>query len=71
MSNGRQKHKGKKRPRSWHHRYNTPDRAFARAARKLDRAMNAWRKSRTDIDAPTVRSWASPADVPVFPEPKS
>lgn len=39
MSNGRQKHKGKKRPRSWHHRYNTPDKAFAKAVRKLDRAL--------------------------------
>lgn len=42
----RQKHKGKKRPRSWHHRYNTPDRAFARAVRKLNRAMRSYNSGR-------------------------
>lgn len=35
----RQKHKGKKRPRSWHHRWAGPDRALRKALRLLDAAL--------------------------------
>lgn len=35
----RQKHKGKKRPRSWHHRLAGPDRALRKALRRLDAAL--------------------------------
>jgi len=36
MSTKRQKHKGKKRPRSWHRRGKGPDRAFKAASKKID-----------------------------------
>lgn len=35
----RQKHKGSKRPRSWHHRGTGPDKAFALAMERIDPAM--------------------------------
>ncbi len=38
----RQKGKHMKRLRSWHRRFDGPDKAFRRAVRKLDRAINAW-----------------------------
>ena len=38
----RQKGKHLKRPRSWHHRFNGPDRAFSAAIRRLDEALNTW-----------------------------
>lgn len=54
----RQKHKGMKRPRSWHRRYATPDRAFARAVRKLERASAEGSALRVcgpvDVSAPGI-----------------
>jgi hypothetical protein len=34
----RQKHKGRKRPRSWHRRFAGPDRAYAAALKRLKKA---------------------------------
>lgn len=43
----RQKHKGKKRPRSWHRRFDGPDRALRRALRSIDEALSRWDRDRT------------------------
>lgn len=40
----RQKHKGSKRPRSWHRRFSGPDRALRRALRRLDEAVERWQQ---------------------------
>lgn len=45
----RQKHKGMKRPRSWHRRYAGPDWAFLTATKKLDRAIQ---RSQREEDSP-------------------
>ncbi|PFG17210.1 hypothetical protein ATK74_1773 [Propionicimonas paludicola] len=61
----RQKHKGKKRPRSWHHRWAGPDRALRAALRRLEAAL-----ARTDYTEPEVhpidpesRAWEQPPAV--------
>ena len=57
----RQKGKNLKRKRSWHHRFNGPDKAFRRAARKLDQAIAQWvtdhrgRDSMSDLRTATTR----------------
>ncbi|QKT08046.1 hypothetical protein HUN08_13270 [Gordonia sp. X0973] len=48
---GRQAHKGKKRPRSWHRRFNGPDKAHLVAQRKIDRALRRAAKQLVDPDS--------------------
>jgi hypothetical protein len=44
----RQKGKHMKRSRSWHHRFAGPDRALRSATKRLDAALAAWQRARTE-----------------------
>ncbi len=55
MSRKRQKPKGMKRPRSWHHRFAGPDIAFKRAVRVLDAALRRAEEERSSQTPPGVQ----------------